>query len=145
MILETRGFLHEFLKKLDKKSDQVFKKNLKKYPKIVDDKGVGRMFLPRREGLMGKKKVITTLKLDPMTLEQIDEIAELNYMNRSETIRKMLELFVLFHSEEEPLQYLQYTQNIRVELPTVSRTPQRPRVSVAAAGGMPTAVILPDV
>ena len=94
---------------------------------------------------MGKKKVITTLKLDPGTLEQIDEIAELNYMNRSETIRKMLELFVLFHQEDEPLQFLQYTQNIKVALPAVSRPGPRPRVAVAAAVGMPTPLALPDV
>ena len=94
---------------------------------------------------MGKKKVITTLKLDPGTLEQIDEIAELNYMNRSETIRKMLELFVLFHQEDEPLQFLQYTENIKVALPAVSRPVPRPRVAVAAAVGMVTPVALPDV
>lgn len=89
---------------------------------------------------MGNKKVITTLKLDPTTLEQIDEIAELNYMNRSETIRKMLELFVNYHQMDEPLQYLQYTQNIDVALPTVAQSTGAPRVARApaialAAGG----------
>ena len=67
---------------------------------------------------MSKKKIVTTLKLDPVTLDRIDEIAGLNYMNRSETIRKMLQLFVDFHRNDEPLQYLQYTHNIKVELPS---------------------------
>ena len=94
---------------------------------------------------MGKKKVITTLKLDPRTLEQIDEIAELNFMNRSETIRKMLELFVNFHNDEQPLQYLQYTENIQVDLPSVARPEVRPRVSVPPAVGLVAPVALPKV
>ena len=90
---------------------------------------------------MGNKKVITTLKLDPTTLEQIDEIAELNYMNRSETIRKMLELFVNYHQMDEPLQYLQYTQTIDVALPSVAQPPptqvvgRAPAITLAAGGG----------
>ena len=69
---------------------------------------------------MGNKKIITTLKLEPSTLEKVDEIAELNYMNRSETIRKMLELFVGFHEKEQSLRFLQYTQKISVDLPTMA-------------------------
>ena len=53
-------------------------------------------------------------------LTEIDRIAALNHLNRSETIRKMIELFVDFHRSTQPLQFLQYADGIDVRLPQIS-------------------------